>query len=75
MAAIDPYSNLGLYRSSQLDVYERHDTMDDSVMDDVRNAVDATPLTVAGLALGALVVLALLNRAGFRFSFGVSAGR
>lgn len=53
--------------------YERH--APDGITDDLRETIDGTPRSVAAIALIALVTLAALNRAGFRFSFGVSAGR
>lgn len=37
--------------------------------------IDDTPKIVAGFGLGALAVLVALKAFGFRFSFGVAAGR
>lgn len=71
------YSNIGLYQASyNPQSAERHTVsgMDDFV-EDVRGSIDSTPIGVAAIGLMALGVLVLLNRTGFRFSFGVSAGK
>jgi hypothetical protein len=54
----------------------RH-VMDQSggVVNDVYGAVDNSPKYLGALVLGSLVTLVALKALGFRFSFGVSAGR
>jgi len=76
MATVGTHSNLGLYKADQLGNAGRH-TMGpgDGTFDDMRNVVDGTPQAVALIGLGALGVMFGLKFLGFRFSFGVSAGR
>lgn len=68
---------LDIQARNQSGSYERHytDMVDDNsgVLDSV--GIDSTPLGVAAFGLGALAVLWGLKYAGFRFAFGVSAGR
>lgn len=40
---------------------------------DISDFIDSTPRVVAGAILASALVLFLLNRAGFRFNFGVGA--
>ena len=71
------YANIGLYQASyRPEVRERHVVdVDHGIMDDVRGTIDGTPMGVAVIGFLSLAVLVALNRAGFRFSFGVSAGK
>lgn len=41
---------------------------------EVSDVIDATPRFVAGMLVGAVLGLAALRLAGFRFSFGVGVG-
>jgi len=47
----------------------------EEVGQDIYGQVDNSPKYVGALVLGSLVTLVALKALGFRFSFGVSAGR
>lgn len=76
------YSNLGMYQmrgtppaANQFNPTERHDPLMDPLQSPARSDIDSTPLFSAGIGALAILALIAMNRAGFRFSFGVSAGR
>lgn len=77
------FSNLGLYSQPGPQIYsanqfgqsERHDPLNDPLQSPRASDIDATPLFTAGFGALAVLILIGMNKAGFRFSFGVSAGR
>lgn len=79
------FSNLGMYQrgapgmniygATPTDATERHNPLMDPLQSPRASDIDATPLFSAGIGAVAILALIAMNRAGFRFSFGVSAGR
>lgn len=72
---MDAHTNLGLYRSNQLNHAPRHTSADDGALVDFREAIDGTPTAAAIIGVGALAMLIALKAFGFRFAFGVNVGR
>jgi len=79
MAEVGGYggsSNLALHNAGQTGTAVRHTaTPGDGVFSDIREDIDGTPKAVALIGLAALAVMYGLKQMGFRFSFGVAAGR
>ena len=77
------FSNLGIYQKPGPQLYaanqfgneKRHDPLNDPLQSVTAQDIDATPLFTAGFGAIAILLLIAMNKAGFRFSFGVSAGR
>ncbi len=76
MAEVGGHTNLALHRADQMGTAVRHTSAPgDGVFSDIREDIDGTPRTVALIGLAALAVMYGLKQMGFRFSFGVAAGR
>lgn len=74
MAVVGSHSNLALHAASQQGNAPRHISTN-GVTDSMSEDIDDTPKYVAAIGIGAVVLMLLLKQAGFRFSFGVKAGR
>jgi hypothetical protein len=63
----------GHWHATQARHFVEPDNQD--VLSGVANQIDSTPRFVAGIVLGAMVVLVGLRAAGFRFVVGVNVGK
>lgn len=78
MATVNGFSNLGFYQAGYMpEVKERHNPMNpaQAVVRGDSKEIDGTPAWAAGIGVLALLVLVGLDRAGFRFAFGVRVGK